>query len=215
MDLSGHFGIKDFIEALAGKEPVPGGGGASALTGALGASLASMTCALTYGKKKYADKEPTLRAADEKLRKNADLLFNDIDRDAKAFLPLSKAYSLPSGTPEEAAKKDEVLQKEYLNACDVPIAILNSCFEAIEAAVVAGTDGSRLVISDACAGLILLEASMRAAALNIYINAKYMKDRKKAEELCTFADDICEKGRKLAENVIDSITGELKKPKES
>ncbi len=213
MDLSGDFSVKDFLDALAGKDPVPGGGGASALTGALGASLASMTCALTFGKKKYADKEPVLREADSKLRDTASLLFEGIDRDAKAFLPLAKAFSLPSGTPEEAAHKDEVLQKEYLAACDVPIAVMKSCLEGIEAAVVAGTDGSKLVISDACAGLILLEAAMKAAALNVYINARYMKDRGKAEELVKFTDDICKKGSELAGSVISSITEELKTPK--
>ena len=213
MDLSDNFGVKDFLEALSGKEPVPGGGGASALTGAIGASLASMTCALTYGKKKYADKEPALRKADDMLKKNATLLFDDIDKDAKAFYPLSRAYSLPSDTPEEAAIKAEVLQKEYLAACDVPVEILKSCLEAIEAAAVVGTDGSKLVISDACAGLILIEASMRAAALNIYINARYMKDREKAEELIGFTEDICEKGSKIAGSVIDRITSELKTPK--
>ena len=213
MDLSGDFSVKDFLEALAGKDPVPGGGGASALTGALGASLASMTCALTFGKKKYADKEPVLREADCKLRDTASLLFEGIGRDAKAFLPLAEAFSLPSGTPEEAAHKDEVLQKEYLAACDVPIAVMKSCLEGIEAAVVAGTDGSKLVISDACAGLILLEAAMKAAALNVYINARYMKDRGKAQELTSFTDDICKRGSELAGSVISSITEELKTPK--
>ncbi|MCR5828922.1 MAG: cyclodeaminase/cyclohydrolase family protein [Lachnospiraceae bacterium] len=213
MDLSGNFGIQDFIEALSSKEPVPGGGGASALVGALGASLASMTCALTYGKKKYADKESALRVADEKLRENANLLFEGINKDAQSFLPLSKAFSLPSGTPEEAAAKDEVLQKEYLAACDVPISVMRSCFEAIKAAAVAGTDGSKLVISDACAGLILLEASMKAAALNVYINARYMKDRTKADELVRFTDEICKKGSNLAYKVISAITDELKTPK--
>ncbi|MCR5430931.1 MAG: cyclodeaminase/cyclohydrolase family protein [Lachnospiraceae bacterium] len=213
MDLSGNFGIREFIEALSGKEPVPGGGGASALVGAVGASLASMTCALTYGKKKYADKEPGLREADDTLRENAALLLEGIDRDAKAFLPLSEAFSLPSGTPEEVEKKNEILQKEYLAACDVPISIMKSCYEAIEAAAVVGRDGSKLVISDACAGLMLLEASMRAAALNVYINARYMKDRAKADELTRFADEICEKGSKEAQKVILQITEELKTPK--
>jgi len=213
MELSGNFGVQDFLAALSGKDAVPGGGGASALTGALGASLASMTCALTYGKKKYADKEPALREADEVLKEKTGLLFAGIDKDAKAFLPLSQAFSLPSSTPEETAKKEEVLQKEYLAACDVPIEVLKSCYAAIEAAVVVGENGSKLVISDACAGLILLEAAMKAAALNVYINARYMKDRSKAEELVKFTDDICRKGSDLAGSVILSITDELKTPK--
>ena len=45
----------DFIEKLSPKEPTPGGGGASALLGAVAAALASMVAGLTSGKKKYAE----------------------------------------------------------------------------------------------------------------------------------------------------------------
>ena len=43
---------KEFTEVLASKAPVPGGGGASALAGALGTALGSMVGQLTLGKKK-------------------------------------------------------------------------------------------------------------------------------------------------------------------
>ena len=48
---------KEFVDKLSKKDPVPGGGGASALAGALGAALGNMVGALTVGKKKYADVE--------------------------------------------------------------------------------------------------------------------------------------------------------------
>ena len=42
----------DFIEVLASKAAVPGGGGAAALVGAIGMALGSMVCNLTIGKEK-------------------------------------------------------------------------------------------------------------------------------------------------------------------
>ena len=45
---------KEFAARLASSAPTPGGGGASALVGALGAALGSMVANLTVGKKKYA-----------------------------------------------------------------------------------------------------------------------------------------------------------------
>lgn len=42
----------DFTEILASKAPVPGGGGAAALVGALGIALCSMVGNLTVGRKK-------------------------------------------------------------------------------------------------------------------------------------------------------------------
>ena len=46
--------IRDYADVLSSKAPVPGGGGASALAGALGVCLGQMVCNLTAGKKKYA-----------------------------------------------------------------------------------------------------------------------------------------------------------------
>ena len=42
---------EEFVEVLASKEPVPGGGGASALVGAVGCALGNMVGSLTVGKK--------------------------------------------------------------------------------------------------------------------------------------------------------------------
>ena len=48
---------EEFVDVLASKAPVPGGGGASALVGAIGMALGNMVGSLTVGKKKYADVE--------------------------------------------------------------------------------------------------------------------------------------------------------------
>ena len=51
----------EFVEVLGSKAPVPGGGGASALVGAVGTALGNMVGALTVGKKKYADVEEEMK----------------------------------------------------------------------------------------------------------------------------------------------------------
>ena len=55
MEKLADLNLTDFTEALSSKAPVPGGGGASALAGALAAALCMMVGNLTAGKKKYAD----------------------------------------------------------------------------------------------------------------------------------------------------------------
>ena len=55
--------MQEFLKSLASSEPVPGGGGASALVGAVGCALASMVANLTTGKKKYADNRNYRRAS--------------------------------------------------------------------------------------------------------------------------------------------------------
>ena len=58
----------EFVEVLASKAPVPGGGGASALVGAIGTALGNMVGSLTVGKKKYADAEERNAGVKSKMR---------------------------------------------------------------------------------------------------------------------------------------------------
>ena len=96
---------EDFIEVLASKAAVPGGGGASALAGAIGIALGNMVGSLTVGKKTYADVEEEIIECKKKADEIAKEFLELMDKDAEAFEPLSKAYGLPKSTPEEIAKK--------------------------------------------------------------------------------------------------------------
>ena len=62
-----NLSLKEFAAALSGKEPVPGGGGASACTGSYGCALGMMACALTHGKKKYACYEQDIKRIEGEL----------------------------------------------------------------------------------------------------------------------------------------------------
>ena len=120
-----------FTDVLASKAAVPGGGGASALVGAVGTALGSMVGALTVGKKKYADVEAEIIALMEKAESiRADLL-RQIDEDARVFEPLSKAYGLPKETEEEKAEKARIMEACLRDACSVPMEIMEKCCEAI------------------------------------------------------------------------------------
>ena len=111
----------EFVEVLSSKAPVPGGGGASALVGAVGTALGNMVGSLTVGKKKYADVEDEMW----ELKKKCDQLQKDflhlIERDAEVFEPLSKAYGMPRETEEEKAEKARVMEAALKEACSVPM----------------------------------------------------------------------------------------------
>ena len=96
---------KDFTEVLASKAPVPGGGGASALVGALGMALGNMVGALTVGKKKYAAVEEEIKALMAQAETLQTELLSLVEKDAEVFAPLAAAYSMPKETEEEKAEK--------------------------------------------------------------------------------------------------------------
>ena len=185
----------EFSKALASKAAVPGGGGASSVAGALGAALASMVCNLTIGKKKYAqyegDLERILARAEELRRK----LLNGVDDDARAFEPLSKAYSIPKDDPE----RDNIMESALKDACDAPIMIMELCCEAIALHRELAEKGSAIAISDVGVGAILCKAALTGASLNVVINVKSMRDRSYAEGLMLKLDNMLKKYGQMAD----------------
>ena len=177
----------EFVTVLASKAPVPGGGGASALVGAVGTALGNMVGSLTVGKKKYA-----------------------AERDAEVFEPLSKAYGMPKETEEEKAEKARVMEAALKEACSVPMEIMEKCCEAIDLLVEFAAKGSVLAISDAGVGAAFCKAALEGASLNVYINTKSMADREYAESLNKKCDEMLEKYTKIAEDVFESVLGRLK-----
>ena len=203
-------GCDEFVEVLSSKAPVPGGGGASALVGAVGAALCNMVGNLTVGKKKYADVEEELRGLMEQVTEIQNRFLQLIDEDAEGFAPLAKAYGLPSGTEEEKAKKAEIMEKCLNDACGVPMEIMENCCRAIDLIEIFAAKGSVLAVSDAGVAAACCRAALKGASLNIYINTKSMKDRKRGDELNQKCDEMIAVYGAKAEKLFDSV---LQKPK--
>lgn len=200
----------EFVEVLSTKAPVPGGGGASALVGAVGTALGNMVGSLTVGKKKYAEVEERmyeLKAKADELQKE---LLRLIERDAEVFEPLSKAYGMPRETEEEKAEKARVMEIVLKDACSVPMEIMEKCCEAIDLLVEFGEKGSTLAISDAGVGAACCKAALKGASLNVYINTKSMADKEYAAELNKKCDAMLDKYEKIADEVFDSVLARLK-----
>lgn len=199
-----------FLSDLSSKSPAPGGGGASALVGAVGVALGNMVGSLTLGKKKYAAVEPdilALNARAEALRKKLEHL---VQADADAFTPLAAAYGLPKDTPEQAAHKAAVLEQALNDACAVPLDIMTACCEGIALAQEYAEKGSVLAVSDAGCAALFCKAALQAAGLNVSINTKLMKDTAHAAELNARADAMLAEFVPLADKLYDKLSYQLR-----
>ena len=192
--------IKEFTEQLASPSSVPGGGGASALVGAIGIALGDMVGEHTVGKKKYADVEEDLRALMARAQELRAKLVDCVDRDAAAFEPLSKAYKIPKEDPS----RDEILEKCLKDAAQVPLEIFDICLEAIEIVKGFAEKGSRLIISDAATGAVMLKGAMFGAAINVKVNTNLMKDREYADKIAGYVDSKMRKYEKMANQIFES-----------
>lgn len=201
---------EDFLSVLATKAPVPGGGGAAALVGAVGVALGNMVGSLTTGKKKYAAVEEeiqSLNAAAQTLRLELERL---VTADAEVFEPLSKAYSLPKSTPEELAYRNEVMAQVLEAACAVPMEIMEKCCEGIELVERYAAIGSVMAVSDAGCAAVFCKAAMEAASLNVFINTKSMADKAHAQALNEKAAAMLAEYCPRADKVFAEVTGKLK-----
>ncbi|MBE5956180.1 MAG: cyclodeaminase/cyclohydrolase family protein [Lachnospiraceae bacterium] len=200
----------EFVAVLATKAPVPGGGGASALAGALGTALGNMVGSLTVGKKKYADVEEEIKELQGKSNLLQSQLLRLIERDAEVFEPLSKAYGLPKNTEEERAEKAKIMEAALREACSVPMEIMEKCCEAIEVIEIFAKKGSVIAISDAGVGAAFLKAALEGASLNVFINTKSMTDRDYAEVLNIKADRMLKEYGTRAAEVFENVKTRLK-----
>lgn len=203
------YSLEQFVEVLASGAPVPGGGGASALTGALGTALASMVGNLTTGKQKYAQyQEDIERILAEAGRLQQELL-DLVNEDAAAFEPLSRAYRLPKDTPEALAHREAVMEEALVTASLTPLRIMEKTLEAMDLQEELLEKGSVMALSDVGVGIKLLEAALQGASLNVFINTGMMKDRSRAEEINARAEALIAAGTEQAERVFREVKERL------
>ncbi|OSB09409.1 cyclodeaminase/cyclohydrolase family protein [Paraclostridium bifermentans] len=201
----------EFVDVLASKSAVPGGGGAAALTGSIGIALGSMVCNLTIGKKKYAEYEENVKCILEKARILEKELLDMIDEDAECFLPLSKAYGLPSSTEEEKKVKNDTMESALKTACEVPIKIVKVCYEAIKLHEDLVDKGSRLAISDVGVGVQCLRAAILSGQLNVFININSIKDGQYVETVRNEINKLVEDGVRICDEVYKKVELALNK----
>ena len=202
--------IQEFLDVLSSKEPVPGGGGASALAGALGKALGQMVSNLTIGKKKYALVEDEIKELAERMKGIQGQFTQLADQDAKVFAPLAKCYSLPSGTEEEKAYKAEVMEARLLDASLVPMEIMEKAAEMLEIMDILADKGSRMAVSDVGVGVQFIRTALLGAVMNVYINTKSMKNREKAEEMNEKAERLIREGTEAADRIYQKVLGQLR-----
>lgn len=198
-----------FAEALAAKTSVPGGGGAAAMAGALGAALCSMAGNFTAGKKKYAEWEPDIqRILAEGVALRLRLL-ELVELDAEGFEPLSRAYAIAKDDP----LREQVMEEAILTACRAPLETLTCCAKVLALLEEMLEKGSKLLITDVGCGALLCKAAMETAALNVFVNTASLANRETAANLERQVDDALADCLPRAEKIAAAVTGYIRKEK--
>ena len=201
----------EFTQVLSSKAAVPGGGGAAALVGGLGTALAGMVCNLTIGKKKYAEYEEEVKEILRKTEEVQENFLKMVDKDAENFLPLSKAYGMPTNTEEEKKEKARVLEEGLKTACEIPIQIVKTSYEAIKLHEALVDKGSKLAISDVGVGVQCLRTALISGQLNVIINISMIKDQEYVAKVKEETEKLVKEGTEIADIVYKKVEEILSK----
>jgi formiminotetrahydrofolate cyclodeaminase len=165
-----------FLDALAAGTAAPGGGSASAYSGATAAALTAMVARLTIGKKKYTDVEDQMKVILEEAETLRINLTIAIEQDAAAFEQVMAAFKLPKDIPEAEAIRQKAIEAATIQATQVPLSVARQSVRVMELALQALTHGNLNAISDAGVAVVQAQAALTGAGYNVRINLPGIKD---------------------------------------
>ncbi|MGD9498407.1 MAG: cyclodeaminase/cyclohydrolase family protein [Armatimonadota bacterium] len=168
--------IREYVEALAGDAPAPGGGSAAALTGALAAASARMVGSFTVGKKKYADVEDEIRMHLAAIDAVCAEMLALMQQDVTSFGAVGAAYALPRDTDEQKSARSAAIQDALRAAADVPLRLARACAELSTHLPALLAKGNQNLVSDVGVAAKLCVAACECAWLNVEVNLASLKD---------------------------------------
>lgn len=147
-----------WLESLASDRPVPGGGAAAALTGALACALTGMTAAINLRRQKKRGQRPVSAETVRIARLLRGRFLSLADADGKAFAAYSSAHT--------SAQRSSARRK----CLKPPMAMSASAAELSRAILKEVPRTSKWLASDLKEAALLCWAAHEAAALNVLIN---------------------------------------------
>jgi len=166
----------DLLAAFSSPDPTPGGGSASALASAVGASLLMMVSRLPKTRTGAANERAALEAAHGTLVDIRDALAAAVDADTAAYDQVVSAYKLPKASPDEQQSRKAAIQEALRGATDVPLQVMRASAAALREADTVAAHGHSGAASDVGVAIALLRAGLHGARLNLDINLDGIRD---------------------------------------
>jgi glutamate formiminotransferase/formiminotetrahydrofolate cyclodeaminase len=198
-----------FLNALGSEAPTPGGGSVAALSGALGAALASMVASLTVGREKYAAAEGRMRQVRTEAVRLQRELTDLMSQDSAAFEEVMAAYKLPRSTAPDADARRAAIQKALRGAIEVPIRTMQRAVDVLRVARTAAELGNANAVSDAGVAAYMAYAAVQSASLNVEINVMGLRDLDEGDRYRRESGDLLREARTLVDEVDKQVRGRI------
>jgi formiminotetrahydrofolate cyclodeaminase len=169
-----HLSLGELTQRLASHDPIPGGGSAAAIAGAMGAALVGMVAELTIGRPDAEAHVTELASLRDDAARYRDELLSLAQTDAAAYAAVVAARKLPKATDEEKATRRAALDEAMVAAADAPLQVARRAAATLELAARIAPIGNPNAASDAGVAAQLASAAVRGAILNVRINLPYL-----------------------------------------
>lgn len=196
-------------DLTASEAPAPGGGSISAYMGALAAALGTMVANLSAHKAGWDDRWKEFSDLADSGRRIQDELIALVDEDTAAFNSIMAALSMPKGTDEERAARDEALEQATLYATEIPLRTAKAAFSTFDLLTAVAEQGNPNSVSDAGVGALAAEAAVAGAVLNVRINAAGLKNRLLADGLTAEARHYAELAASRRKIILDIVNKKI------
>ena len=195
----------DFVDEVSRDSPAPGGGSVAALSGALGAALGTMVANLSTSKAGFEDQKERLNQIASKGQAVKDALIKAIDDDTSAFDQVIKAMRMPKDTDTDKKSRETAMQEGYQIATQVPLETVKHCRDALQIC----SEMSKLMgdgmASDVGSGALMANAGAKAAAYNVRINLKSIKNDKFCKATGKDLEKLIDECNLLTESVTQNV----------
>jgi glutamate formiminotransferase/formiminotetrahydrofolate cyclodeaminase len=199
----------DFVDEVSRDTPAPGGGSVAALAGALGAALSTMVANLCVGKGEYDDRYEQLCGIAERGQKVKDALVAGVDADTSAFDKVLDAIRMPKDTDAQRSERSAALQEGYKVATRVPLSTVQQCRDALRLCAEMAPMADPEMVSDVGTGALMAHAGAQAAAYNVRINLRHIKDAEFGVEMRGAVADLLAECGDLAAQVAGEVEAVL------
>jgi glutamate formiminotransferase/formiminotetrahydrofolate cyclodeaminase len=201
--------VEVFLDELASSAPAPGGGSVAALAGAIGAALISMVSNLTVGKEKYAGVQDDIKAILKKSESLRQELTDLIEEDIRVYTELNQTMKMPRDTEEQKQARAKAMDKALKAATGVPMRVAGACVAVMELFRPAADKGNTNAVSDVGVGILMAEAGLRSAALNVLINLGWIKDEAFVRESRAKLNSLLQGKPALRDEIYELVASKL------
>ena len=182
--------VKGLLDVTAGKDPVPGGGSISALSGSIAAALTEMVAGLTIGRKKYAEVEEQMKQHVERVHEIRQPLILDVDRDSEAYNVVFEAFQMPKETDEQKAARSAQIQEATKIAANVPMEVARRVYSLLSDIEEVVSNGNQNAVTDGCVAMMSARNAIIGALFNVRINLTSIKDEQFVADMTAEADRL-------------------------